>query len=363
MSGHSVRTAIAGVGNCASALVQGTEYYADGTTEGLTHEQIGDYRVQDIKPVCAFEVDKRKAGCDLSEAIFADPNCTEKFAEVPNLSAPVYRGPKLDGVASHTQNFEAERRVEIDESSEPTDVADKLNEHDVDVLVNYLPVGSEAAVHNYDEAGLNSDVAFVNAVPVFVASDPSWGERFERAGIPVVGDDIKSQLGATITHRSIVQLLQNRGVSLEQTYQLNVGGNTDFLNMLDRTRLSDKKTSKTEAVNKLLEEPLDPADIHIGPSDHIPWLDDQKTAFIRVEGTKFGGVDVEIDIKLDVEDSPNSAGSVVDAIRCAQLARDRGVAGPLNGPSAVTMKHPPEQMTDEAAVEAFNAFISSDRDY
>ncbi|WP_243700508.1 inositol-3-phosphate synthase [Halorussus pelagicus] len=360
MSSDEIRLAIAGVGNCAAALVQGIQYYADGSTDGLMHESIGDYLVGDILPVCAFDVDSRKTGESLTTAISAAPNCGIEFESDVAFDAPVYRGPQFDGVAEHTQAFDAETRVTVDDSKEPVDVATKLNEHEIDVLINYLPVGSTKAAEHYAEACLDAGVSFVNAVPVFIASDEEWATRFTDAGIPVVGDDIKSQLGATITHRSLVQLFQDRGVSLDQTYQLNIGGNTDFLNMLDQSRLSSKKVSKTEAVNELLEEPLDDSKIHIGPSDYVPWLNDQKSAVIRLEGTKFGGVDVELELKLDVEDSPNSAGSAVDAIRCAKLGMDRDLRGPLSGPAAVTMKHPPEQMSDEDAMDAFEDFTAQD---
>jgi len=355
-----IRLAIAGVGNCASAIVQGTFYYDSHPPDGLMHESIGGYTVNDITPVCGFDVDGRKVGRDLADAIFAAPNCTEQFAEVPDtIGAPVYRGPVLDGVDAHTNDADDETKFSVDES-EPVDVATKLREHDADVLVCYLPVGSTEAVEYYAEAALEAEVALVNAIPVFVASDDEWGRRFAERGIPIVGDDIKSQLGATITHRALVELFQSRGVEISDTYQLNVGGNTDFLNMLDRSRLASKKTSKTDAVNDVLDEPLDDSHIHVGPSDYVEWLDDGKTAFIRVEGRKFGGVPVEVDLQLRVEDSPNSAGSAVDAIRCAKVGIDRGVGGPLVGPSAVTMKRPPEQLGDAEATERFEAFVRND---
>ncbi len=355
---NQIRLGIAGVGNCASALVQGISYYSDGQTDGLMHASLGGYRVPDIVPVCGFDVDERKVGNSISEAIRADPNCTDEFNEPDSFNARVYKSPVLDGVADHTQNREETNRVLIDQQTDSVDIADKLQKHNVDVLVSYLPVGSTKATQHFAEQCLKSGVAFVNAVPVFIASDAEWAKKFEEAELPVVGDDIKSQLGATITHRSLVQLFEDRGVSLQNTYQLNIGGNTDFLNMLDQTRLSSKKTSKTEAVNELLESPLDDSQIHIGPSDYVPWLDDQKTAFIRMEGTKFGGASVTIDLKLDVEDSPNSAGSVVDAIRCAKIALDRGVTGALEGPSAFTMKHPPVQLPDTEAKRRIQEFAN-----
>lgn len=355
-----IRLAVAGVGNCASAIVQGTFHYASHPPEGLMHETIGGYSVDDITPICGFDVDDRKVGRDLAEAIVAAPNCTEQFADVPDtIGAPVYRGPVLDGVDTHTDRPDDETTFSVDDS-EPVDVAAKLRGHDVDVLICYLPVGSTKAVEYYAEAALDAGVAFVNAIPVFIASDNEWGQRFAECGIPIVGDDIKSQLGATITHRALVELFQSRGVTVSDTYQLNIGGNTDFLNMLDRSRLASKKTSKTDAVNDLLDDPLDDSQIHIGPSDYVEWLDDQKTAFIRMEGKKFGGVPVEIDVQLRVEDSPNSAGSAVDAIRCAKVGLDRGVGGPLVGPSAVTMKRPPEQLGNAEAVDRFEAFLQND---
>lgn len=356
-----IRLAIAGVGNCASAIVQGMFHYDSHPPDDLMHESIGGYRVNDITPVCGFDVDDRKVGRDLADAIFAAPNCATQFAEVPDtIGAPVYRGPVLDGVDAHTNDPDDETKFSVDEG-EPVDVAAKLRAHDADVLVCYLPVGSTEAVEHYAEACLEAGVALVNAIPVFIASDDDWGRRFASRGIPVVGDDIKSQLGATITHRALVELFQSRGVAISDTYQLNVGGNTDFLNMLDRSRLASKKTSKTDAVNDLLDEPLDDSHIHIGPSDYVEWLDDRKTAFVRVEGRKFGGVPVEVDLQLRVEDSPNSAGSAVDAIRCAKVGLDRGVGGPLVGPSAVTMKRPPEQLGDAEATDRFEAFVHDDR--
>jgi len=355
---RNIRVAIAGVGNFASALVQGCYYYRqESESVGLMHETLGEYSVGDIQPVCAFDVDRRKTGVDIGTAISADPNCTERFAEVPDdINAPVYRGPSFDGIAEHTQHRNIGERIATVDDESAIDVAAKLEEHDVDILICYLPVGAREAVQHYAAAAIEAKVAFVNAIPVFIASDTTWADCFESAGVPVVGDDIKSQLGATITHRNLVQLFEDRGVKLENTYQLNIGGNTDFLNMLDRTRLGDKKTSKTEAVNNLLQEPLDADQIHIGPSDYVNFLNDQKEAFMRLEGTKFGGTTVTLDVTLQVEDSPNSAGSVVDAIRCAKIGLDRGVAGPLKGPSAFTMKHPPEQVSDQEAKRMLESF-------
>jgi myo-inositol-1-phosphate synthase len=355
-----IRLAIAGVGNCASALVQGIHYYGETGNDGkgLMHPSIAGYGVEDITPVCGFDVDQRKVGADIGTAIFASPNCVEQFCAVPaELGAPVYRGPQFDGVAAHTQEHRADDRVTIDESTGPVDVATKLETHNVDVLVCYLPVGATEAVEHYAEAAIEAGVGFVNAMPVFIASDPEWAERFADANVPIVGDDIKSQVGATITHRSLVQMFENRGVDLKNTYQLNVGGNTDFLNMLDRQRLETKKTSKTEAVNELLDDPLDDKNIHVGPSDYVEFLDDEKTAFIKLVGQGFGGSEVKLDLTLRVEDSPNSAGSAVDAIRCAKVAADRGIDGALVGPAAVTMKHPPEQLSDADAMDRFEAFL------
>ena len=357
----SIRLAIAGVGNCASALVQGCFWYrSQDSTVGLMHETLGGYKVGEIQPVCGFDVDSRKTGVDLGTAIREEPNCTEVFADVPDqIGAPVYRGPSFDGVASHTAEHEESKRVVEDVNEPPVDITEKLIEHDVDVLVCYLPVGSTEAAEHYAEAAIESGVGFVNAIPVFLASDNEWARRFEDANLPIVGDDIKSQVGATITHRNLVQLFQDRGVDLENTFQLNVGGNTDFLNMLDRNRLAEKKTSKTDAVNGLLDEPLADDQIHIGPSDYIDFLDDEKNAFIRMEGRGFGGSTVKLDVELRVEDSPNSAGSAVDAIRCAKIALDRGSGGALEAPSAFCMKHPPLELPDAEAMRRIESFANT----
>lgn len=359
----SIRVAIVGAGNCASALVRGRYYYedADGDANGVMTQALGGYDVTDIEPVCAFDVDERKVGTDLATAIAA--NTDEPFASVPEeIGCPVYRGPVQDGVAEHMHSSETADSFDVAEDVEPVDIVEKLRAHDADVVINYLPVGSEEATKVYAEACLEAGVAFINAMPVFIASDESWAARFEEAGLPIVGDDIKSQLGATVLHQQLVQLFRDRGIELENTYQLNFGGNTDFRNMLDQDRLTSKKESKTEAVNSQLETELGSEDIHIGPSDYIEWLDDNKLAFIRLDGKKFGDVPVEVEVKLDVEDSSNSAGSAVDAIRGAKAALDRGDAGPIHCLSAYTMKHPPVQIEHaEAKAETIDTYGDENR--
>ena len=351
----SVRVAIVGVGNCASSLVQGVEYYrgADpaGSVPGLMHVKFGDYHVSDVQFVAAFDVDAKKVGFDLSEAINNSENNTIKIADVPPLGVAVQRGPTYDGLGKYY-------RETIEESdADPVDVVAVLKEHRVDVLVAYLPVGSEAADKFYAQCAIDAGVAFVNALPVFIASDPVWAQKFTDAGIPIVGDDIKSQVGATITHRVLAKLFEDRGVELLRTYQLNFGGNMDFMNMLERERLTSKKVSKTQSVQSQMRKKLDKQNIHIGPSDHVPWLEDRKWAQIRLEGQAFGDVPLNVELKLEVWDSPNSAGIVIDALRCAKLALDRGVAGPLIGPSAYFMKSPPVQFSDEAARDMVEQFI------
>jgi myo-inositol-1-phosphate synthase len=350
-----VRLAIIGVGNCASALVQGLEYYKDAETEdavpGLMHVDLGGYHIRDIEVVAAFDVDAKKVGNDVAEAILSEPNNTIRFAEVPHLGISVQRGPTLDSLGRYY-------RETIDESdAPPVDVAQALRDVEADVLVSYLPVGSEEAAKHYAQAAIDAGVAFVNCLPVFIASDKSWAAKFVAAGVPIIGDDIKSQVGATIVHRVLTKLFEDRGVKLNRTYQLNFGGNMDFMNMLERERLVSKKKSKTQSVQSQLRKPLDKQDIHIGPSDHVPWLEDRKWAQIRLEGQAFGDVPLSIELKLEVWDSPNSAGIVIDAVRCAKLALDRGVAGPLIGPSAYFMKSPPVQFSDEAAREMVEGFI------
>jgi len=350
-----VRLAIVGVGNCASALVQGLEFYKDAETDdavpGLMHVDLGGYHIRDIEVVAAFDVDAKKVGKDVAEAILSEPNNTIRFAEVPQLGISVQRGPTLDSLGRYY-------RETIDESdAPPVDVAQALREVEADVLVSYLPVGSEEAAKHYAQAAIDAGVAFVNCLPVFIASDRSWAAKFVAAGVPIIGDDIKSQVGATIVHRVLTKLFEDRGVKLNRTYQLNFGGNMDFMNMLERERLVSKKKSKTQSVQSQLRKPLDKQDIHIGPSDHVPWLEDRKWAQIRLEGQAFGDVPLSIELKLEVWDSPNSAGIVIDAVRCAKLALDRGVAGPLIGPSAYFMKSPPVQFSDEAAREMVEGFI------
>jgi myo-inositol-1-phosphate synthase len=360
---RKIKIAIAGVGNCASALVQGVEYYRNrrnAAIDGVMRHVIGGYRASDIEFVAAFDVDKRKVGRPLEEAIFAKPNCTRIFqSSLPVSNVVVQAGPVLDGVAPHMAEYPddaAFRSADL----EPTDIAAALSASGADILVCYLPVGSDQAVKHYAQACLDAGIGMVNCVPVFLASDPEWAAKFLNAGLPIVGDDIKSQVGATIVHRTLARLFADRGVSVDRTYQLNTAGNTDFLNMLERKRLKSKKISKTEAVQSQLDERLDPSDIHIGPSDYIPWQHDNKICFIRIEGRGFGDAPIELELRLSVEDSSNSAGVVVDAIRCAKLARDRGVAGPLEAPSAYYMKSPPRQFRDSVAHDACNAFIDGE---
>jgi myo-inositol-1-phosphate synthase len=352
----SVRVAIAGVGNCASSLVQGVEYYRDAAPDeqvpGLMHVVLGGYHVGDVEFVAAFDVDATKVGLDLGKAIFSGPNNTVKFADVPDLGVTVLRAPTLDGLGEFC------REVVEESPAEPVDVAQALRDSGADVLVSYLPVGSEEAQRYYAQACLDAGVGFVNAIPVFIASDPEWAAKFAAAGVPIVGDDIKSQVGATIVHRILARLFEDRGMALDHTYQLNFGGNMDFKNMLERKRLQSKKISKTQSVTSQITQGIDPSDVHIGPSDHVPWLDDRKWAYIRLEGRNFGDVPLNVELKLEVWDSPNSAGVIIDAVRCAKVAQDRGIGGPLLGPSAYFMKSPPVQYRDEEArvmVEEFAA--------
>lgn len=360
MANKKVRVAIAGVGNCATSLIQGVEYYkdtpADEKIPGLMHVQFGDYHVSDVEFVAAFDVDADKVGKDLAEATEAGMNCTIKIADVPNLGVTVQRGPTYDGLGQHYLST-------IEESAEePVDVAQVLRDNEVDVLVSYLPVGSEEADKFYAQAAIDAGCAFVNALPVFIASDPEWAKKFEDAGLPIVGDDIKSQVGATITHRVLAKLFEDRGVRLERTMQLNVGGNMDFKNMLDRDRLESKKISKTQAVTSNLKESpiagkVHDRNVHIGPSDYVEWLDDRKWAYVRLEGKAFGEVPLNLEYKLEVWDSPNSAGIIIDAVRAAKIALDRKVAGPVLPASAYLMKSPPVQMGDEDARAQLEAFI------
>ncbi|MFN4197005.1 MAG: inositol-3-phosphate synthase [Caldimicrobium sp.] len=363
-----VRLAIVGVGNCASSLVQGIFYYKDKKLDdlrGIMFPDIGGYKPSDIEIVAAWDVDKRKVGKDLSEAIFSPPNCTTVFyPDVPKLGVKVRMGKVLDGVAEHMKYQPEELTMVLAEEKEDEleDVVAHLKDVSADVLISYVPVGSEEAARFYAEACLKAGVAFVNAMPTFIVSDETWGKRFEKEGIPAVGDDIKSQLGATILHRTLVQLFVDRGIPIKRTYQLNFGGNTDFLNMLERGRLKTKKISKTEAVTSVLPHSIGWENVHIGPSDWVPWLKDRKIAYIRIEGEHFGGVPMSVEVKLEVEDSPNSAGSAIDAIRCAKLAKDRGIGGPLISISAYTMKHPPKQFPDYIAREMVLEFIQGKRE-
>jgi myo-inositol-1-phosphate synthase len=355
VSKRKVRVAIVGVGNCASSLVQGVEFYraasADAPVPGLMHVELGGYHVADIEFTAAFDVNAAKVGRDLAEAILAPPNNTQLFAEVPPLGVPVHRGKTLDGLGKYLSQT-------IVESDAPVaDVAGILRDARTDVLVSYLPVGSELATHWYAEQALAARCAFVNCIPVFIASQEPWRRRFEERGLPLIGDDIKSQVGATIVHRVLANLFRERGVRLDRTYQLNFGGNADFQNMLERERLESKKLSKTRAVTSQLDHALSPENAHVGPSDFVPWLTDRKFCYIRMEGTTFGNVPLNVELKLEVWDSPNSAGVVIDAVRCAKLALDRGLAGVLEGPSSYFMKSPPRQFTDNEARTLTEAFI------
>jgi len=356
-----IRLAIAGVGNCASSLLQGLAYYrppVSTESAGLLHPELGGYRIHDIQPVAAFDVDRRKVGRPLHEAAFAPPNCTAVFQrELPNHDVTVQMGPVLDGVAAHMADYAEDRAFRVAEGP-PVDVAAVLRDARADVLVCYMPVGSEQAVRHYAQACLDAGVALVNCVPVFIASNPEWASQFRKRSLPVVGDDIKSQLGATIVHRMLARLMGDRGVKLDRTYQLNTGGNTDFLNMLEQSRLKSKRISKTESVQSQLDVPLEDGNIHIGPSDFVPWQKDNKVCFMRLEYRGFGDVPMNIELRLSVEDSPNSAGIAIDAIRCAKLARDRGIGGTLTEVSAFTMKHPPEQMRDTDARERLERWIA-----
>jgi len=360
----TVRIAIVGVGNCASSLLQGIEHYRAGRREGwgLMHLDMGGYRPGDIEVVAAFDVDARKVGRPLSEAAFAAPNCTRAIADrIPDSRVDVQMGPVHDGVADHMADWPAERSFRVADET-PVDVERALRESGAEILVCYLPVGSQKACQSYAEACLSTGVSFVNCIPAFIVSDPQWGERFRQAGIPCAGDDIKSQVGATIIHRQLVRLFADRGVKIERTYQLNTGGNTDFLNMLARERLASKKISKTEAVTSQIPYDVGADNVHIGPSDYVPWQGDNKVCFLRIEGRGFGGAPVELEARLSVQDSPNSAGIVIDVLRYVKLARDRGLSGPLLPISAYTMKHPPVQMRDLDAARQIEAFLEKAED-
>lgn len=359
-----IRVAIAGVGNCASSLVQGIYYYRDkqaGEAVGLMHWDLGGYKPYDIEVVAAFDIDRRKVGKDISEAIVAKPNCTTVFCpHVPLSGHLVQMGKVLDGVSAHMVGYDEDQTFVVADEKEPTkaDVVASLRESGAEMLINFMPVGSEAATAFYAECALEAGVGFINCMPVFIVSDPEWAARFKARGIPAIGDDIKAQLGATITHRVLADLFKKRGVKLERTYQINTGGNTDFLNMLNRSRLHSKKISKTEAVQSVVGEPIDPKNIHIGPSDYVPWQADNKVCFLRMEGRLFGNVPMNLELRLSVEDSPNSAGITIDAIRCLKLALERGESGPLEAPSAYFMKHPPRQIHDDEAYRLVEQFIA-----
>ncbi|MEW6214706.1 MAG: inositol-3-phosphate synthase [Nitrospirota bacterium] len=363
-----IRVAIAGVGNCASSLIQGVEYYkalGEGHPDrslGLMHHNLGGYKPADIWFVAAFDIDRRKVDRPLKEAIFAKPNCTKVFNEnLPDYPVTVEMGEVLDGVSPHMEDYPEDRRF-IVARKKPCDVVKVLKQSGAEILLNYLPVGSEKATAFYAEACLKNGVSLINCVPVFIASNKSWADRFEKKNIPIIGDDIKSQIGATIIHRTLTKLFEDRGVKIDSTYQLNVGGNTDFLNMLNRNRVKSKKISKTEAVQSQLQNPLANENIHIGPSDYVPWLMDNKICFLRIEGKGFGNISINLEMRLSVEDSPNSAGVVIDAIRCCKIARDRRIGGVLISPSAYFMKHPIVQFTDEEARDMVEEFIKGERE-
>jgi len=365
--GKKIRLAIAGVGNCCSSLVQGITYYKyigkdDEPVPGLMHNVIGDYAPRDIQIAAAFDIDRRKVGKDVSATIFEKPNCTKIFCkEIPETGVKVQMGPVLDGVADHMQDYPEEQSFVIADEK-PVNVAEELKKAKVDVLVSYMPVGSQKAAEYYAQAALDADCGFVNCMPIFIVSDEKWAAKFKEKNIPCVGDDIKSQIGATIVHRTLTKLFANRGVIVDRSYQLNFGGNTDFLNMLSRDRLKSKKISKTESVESQLNQRLSYDNLHIGPSDWVPFLKDNKICFIRMEGRKFGDIPVEIELRLSVEDSPNSAGVVIDALRMVKLAKDRGIGGPLTSPSSYFMKHPPVQFTDSQAYEMVEEFLAGKRD-
>jgi myo-inositol-1-phosphate synthase len=360
----SINIAIVGIGNCASSLVQGLEHYREGANDlvGLMHWELGGYKPSDIKVVAAWDVDTRKVGKDVAEAIFAKPNCTAVFAaNVPATGTVVKMGAVLDGVADHMADYKDDRTFIVANDTQPSkaEVVAELKASGTDVLMNYLPVGSQQATEFYAECALEAGVAFVNNIPVFIASNPEWAKKFEDAGVAIIGDDIKAQLGATIVHRVLTDLFAKRGVKLDRTYQLNTGGNTDFLNMSNHRRLESKKISKTEAVQSVAAERLDDDNVHIGPSDYVPWQNDNKVCFLRMEGQLFGGVPMNLELRLSVEDSPNSAGVAIDMIRCAAIAKDRGISGVIDPASAYFCKHPRNQMTDDLAQIAVEEFIKA----
>lgn len=356
---HKIRVAVVGVGNCASSLIQGVYYYRNARDDefvpGVMHVNFGGYHIRDIEVVAAFDVNRNKVGKDVAEAIYVAPNNTTVFAKVPKLGVKVLRGPRLDGVNKYTAEL-----VSVDDTEKPVDVAEALKVAKVDAVINYLPVGSQEATEFYAQAAIDAGCGFVNCIPVFIASNPAWAAKFKKAGLPVIGDDIKAQVGATITHRTLVNLFLDRGMKIERTYQLNTGGNTDFLNMLERERLQYKKISKTEAVNSQIEargQTIDPENIHVGPSDYVPWQKDNKICFLRIESKHFGDVPMHMELRLSVEDSPNSAGVAIDSIRCLKLALDNKLAGPVIEPAAYFQKHPPKQIEDRTAREMVEKFI------
>jgi len=359
---NKIRIAIVGVGNCASSLIQGIEYYKHSSdTIGLMNYDLEGYTPGDIEVVAAFDVDKRKVGKDVNEAIFEKPNNTTVFKkDIKNNGTIVRMGNILDGISDHMKDY-SEDRAFLPSDEDPCDIVNELRASNTEILLNYLPVGSEEATKFYAECCLEAGVAFINNMPVFIASDEKWSKRFKDRGLPIIGDDIKAQLGATITHRTLARLFMDRGVKLDRTYQLNTGGNTDFANMLNRSRLKSKKVSKTESVQSQLEVPLEPENIHIGPSDYVPWQNDNKVCFLRMEGRMFGNIPLNIEARLSVEDSPNSAGVAIDAIRCCKLALDRKISGPLIAISAFTMKHPPIQYPDHVAKEMVKVFIHGEK--
>ena len=364
---RKIKIAIVGLGNCASALIQGIGYYKkqkskDALSLGLMHLNLGGYRPENIEVVAAFDIDQRKVNKPIREAILAKPNCTKIFcSDIPDFKTKVSMGPVLDGVAEHMKNYPDDKRF-IPAKAKPVDVAEVLKKSGAEILINYLPVGSEQATRFYAQAALDAGVALINCIPVFIASNNEWIKRFERKNLPIIGDDIKSQIGATIIHRVLSKLFMDRGVKITRTYQLNVGGNTDFLNMLNRSRLNSKKISKTEAVTSQISHEIFADNVHVGPSDYIPWLNDNKICFLRIEGEGFGNVPINLELRLSVEDSPNSAGVVIDAIRCCKLALDRGVGGLLISPSAYFMKHPKVQYSDEVARNMVEEFIEGKRE-
>ncbi len=365
---NTIKIAVVGIGNCCSSLLQGIEYYKDKTPQdaiGLMHWDVGGYTASDISVVAAFDIDERKVGLDVNKAIFAKPNCTAVFCEkMPNAGVAVSMGKVLDGVAEHMSTYEDDYTFKVATTPEPDaqTVVNELKKSGAEMLVNYLPVGSEEATRFYAQCALDAGIGFINNIPVFIASDPVWAKKFADKKIPIIGDDIKAQLGATITHRTLTDLFKKRGVKLERTYQLNTGGNTDFLNMLNRSRLASKKTSKTEAVQSVAATRLDNRNIHVGPSDYVPWQNDQKVCFIRMEGKLFGDIPMNLELRLSVEDSPNSAGVAIDSIRCMKLALDRKIGGVLYSPASYFQKHPPRQYTDEEARLLVEDFIAGKRD-